>query len=283
MNPVFKKLDLKGLSNLVAWARDEGWNPGPFDANAFFATDPEGHYGLFLGDEMIGGGSLVSYNGDFGFMGLFIVHPDYRTAGIGRKLWYQRRDLLISRLKPNASIGMDGVLAMQEFYAKGGFKIAFRDERYQKKGMSFAQHAEVSLYSADDFADLMQLDKKCFGFDRTAFMLNWLEIPGTKVFIHKETTDLLGYAVLRKADSGYKIGPLFALNSNAAEQLYETCLSCVPDQMVYLDIPVTNKSAVNLVRKYQAAYVFECARMYYGNAPDIDMDMVYGITSFELG
>ena len=47
--------------------------------------------------------------------GLFIVKPEYRAMGIGRKLWYQRRDLLISRLHNNASIGMDGVVAMQPF------------------------------------------------------------------------------------------------------------------------------------------------------------------------
>ena len=133
----FQKLDLDGVKTLVSWAEEEGWNPGPYDADVYFATDPDGFYGYFYNDTLIGGGSIVSYNKEFGFMGFFIVKPEYRSNGIGRKLWYQRRDTLLSRLNKGASIGMDGVIAMQPFYRKGGFEILFRDERYEKIGMEF--------------------------------------------------------------------------------------------------------------------------------------------------
>ena len=78
-------------------------------------------YGFHLNDQLVAAGAVVSYQGAFGFMGLFIVHPDFRGQGIGNKLWYLRRDLLLSRLNEGASIGMDGVVAMQPFYQKGGF------------------------------------------------------------------------------------------------------------------------------------------------------------------
>ncbi len=94
--------------------------------------------------EMIGGGSIVSYNKEFGFMGFFIVKPDYRAHGIGKKLWYQRRDTLLSRLNKGASIGMDGVIAMQPFYKKGGFEISFRDERYENIGKEFKIDKNIS-------------------------------------------------------------------------------------------------------------------------------------------
>ena len=140
----FRKLDLAGLQTLVNWAEEEGWNPGPYDAEAYWATDPNGYYGYFYNEELIGGGSIVSYDGEFGFMGFFIVLSEYRSLGIGRKLWYQRRNKLLSRLNSNASIGMDGVLAMQDFYAKGGFKIAFRDERHEKLGEALPIHNNIS-------------------------------------------------------------------------------------------------------------------------------------------
>ena len=133
----FKKLDFDGLKMLVEWAKEEGWNPGVYDADVFWSTDPDGFYGCFYGENLIAGGSIVSYNGEFGFMGFFIVKPQYRSLGIGRKLWFKRRDTLLKRLNKGASIGMDGVVAMQPFYQKGGFKIAFRDERYERFGASF--------------------------------------------------------------------------------------------------------------------------------------------------
>jgi hypothetical protein len=53
--------------------------------------------------------------------------------------------------------------------------------------------------------------------------------------------------------------------------------------LVFLDIPTTNNNAINLVKKYKGKYVFECGRMYYGTVPKIDINNIYGITTFELG
>jgi len=32
----FQKLDFKGLQILLKWAEEEGWNPGPNDADVFW-------------------------------------------------------------------------------------------------------------------------------------------------------------------------------------------------------------------------------------------------------
>ena len=44
----FRKLDLKGVKKLVEWAKTEGWNPGPHDAEVYWSTDPNGFYGYYL-------------------------------------------------------------------------------------------------------------------------------------------------------------------------------------------------------------------------------------------
>ncbi|MFZ4436428.1 MAG: hypothetical protein ACOYOR_07980 [Flavobacterium psychrophilum] len=54
-------------------------------------------------------------------------------------------------------------------------------------------------------------------------------------------------------------------------------------EKVYLDIPLSNPHAVALTTHYQTQAIFDCGRMYYGAAPEIPMDQVYGITTFELG
>ena len=92
-----------------------------------------------------------------------------------------------------------------------------------------------------------------------------------------------GFAVIRKVNVGYKIGPLFADNDWIAEELYRACLNSAQGEPIYFDIPVINKGAVQLVKKYKAKYTFECARMYYGPVPKIKIDKVFGITTFELG
>lgn len=279
----FQKLNLEGVKTLVSWAKEEGWNPGPHDVDVFFATDPDGFFGYFFEGSLIAGGSIVSYNKEFGFMGFFIVKAEYRSHGIGRKLWYQRRDTLLSRLNKGASIGMDGVIAMQPFYKKGGFEISFRDERYEKTGMKYEIDENISSILDEDITSVLSYDKQCFGYSRPQFMRPWLQLPGNKTFKYTEGNKLKGFAIARKADKGYKVGPLFADNKMIAEELYKACLNSVAGEALFIDIPVVNEGAVNLVKKYNTTYVFECARMYYGTPPDVDVNNVFGITTFELG
>jgi GNAT superfamily N-acetyltransferase len=278
-----KLLDLEGVRQLVSWAADEGWNPGPEDAEVFYRTDPEGFYGFFEDGKLIAGGAIVSYDTSFGFMGLFIVQPGLRSKGLGKQLWYQRRNLLLSRLRPGAAIGMDGVVAMQPFYNRGGFEMAFRSERYRRLGSYFESEVNVNSIDINDFQKIIEYDTRCFGFPRPEFLEQWLVLQSSFKYAYTEEGTTRGYAVLRKVIDGYKIGPLFADNALIAEALYRTCLSSVEGEAVFLDAPVVNVPAIEMLNKYKATYVFECARMYYGNPPNLPMNNIFGITTFELG
>ena len=279
----FQNLDFEGLKILLKWAEKEGWNPGTYDADVYWATDSEGYYGYYYKGDLIAGGSIVSYNKEFGFMGFFIVKPEYRSCGIGRKLWYQRRDALLLRLNKGASIGMDGVVSMQPFYQKGGFEIAFRDIRYEKKGVPFRIDGNIHPIEEDDISSILAYDKQCFGFSRPQFMVPWLKLPGNKTFKYVENDQVKGFSIVRKANTGYKICPLFADNENIAEELYKACLNSVIGEPLYIDIPTINQGSLNLIKEYKVKYIFECARMYYGKFPNIEIDKVYGVTTFELG
>ena len=282
-NLKFEKLDFEGLKTLIKWAEEEGWNPGINDAEVFWKTDPDGYYGFYYNGDLIAGGSIVSYDRQFGFMGFFIVKPEYRSIGIGRKLWYKRRDTLISRLNNGATIGMDGVIAMQPFYREGGFEIEFRDERHEKTGEKFDIDKNISSIEEKDFEAVLNYDKQCFGFPRPQFLIPWLKQSTAKTFKYSDNEKLKGFAVIRKANKGYKVCPLFAYNAEIAEELYKACLNSVTGEPLYIDIPMINQNADALIKKYNTTYVFECARMYYGNPPELEINKVFGITTFELG
>lgn len=278
-----KRITKNDLVTLISWASNEGWNPGKNDLEVFWKTDPDGFYGCFHDGKLIAGGAIISYNQEFGFMGLFIVDKPYRKFGIGRKLWFARRNLLISRLKKDASIGMDGILAMQHFYQKGGFNIEFKDERYEFVGKKYPSIDWIKAVEPQDFDELARFDLKFFGFQRNTFLKEWLSMPESSAFKSVGTQGLLGYAVIRKAEKGFRIGPLFAENAEVAEELLKSCFSTAEGEPVFLDIPTINQGAVALVKKYNGKYVFECARMYYGKSPNSAVEKIYGITSFELG
>ncbi|MCH5142005.1 hypothetical protein JMU72_14470, partial [Mammaliicoccus sciuri] len=76
MTADIRTLDLEQIRTLLDWAAAEGWNPGLDDARPFQLADPRGFLGAFVGDRMAAGISVVAYDRGFGFLGLYICHPD---------------------------------------------------------------------------------------------------------------------------------------------------------------------------------------------------------------
>src|SRR5262249_49744087 len=127
------------LDILIEWAAREGWNPGLDDAEVFWAADPEGFVAAEIDGELIGGGSVVAYEKTYGFMGFFIIRPEYRGHGFGDHLWHERKRRLLARLDADAAIGLDGVVNMQHYYARGGFRFVCRELRFEGFGMNCPQ------------------------------------------------------------------------------------------------------------------------------------------------
>ena len=146
----FRNMTRAELDVIVEWAANEGWNPGLHDADIFWATDPDAFIAAEFNGEMIGGGSIVNYSGVCGFMGLFIIRPQFRGRNFGQQLWIERRDRLIKRLNAPARIEMDGVFNMQRFYAKGGFQLLHRDLRFQRVESARDNTSATPLAMASD-------------------------------------------------------------------------------------------------------------------------------------
>jgi hypothetical protein len=93
--------------------------------------------------------------------------------------------------------------------------------------------------------------------------------------------------VIRRAYRGWRVGPLFATEAQAATLLFhDLCHSAgvAPGEDVYIDVPEVNKAALALADQYQMQSEFACGRMYFGAArPAIPWQQIYGVTSLELG
>jgi GNAT superfamily N-acetyltransferase len=270
-------------ARLVGWAADEGWNPGLHDARIFWDTDPEGFIAAELDDELIGGGTIVSYGGAFGFMGLFIMRPEFRGRGLGSQLWQARVRLLQSRLAPGSAIGIDGVFEMQDWYAQGGFRFAHRSIRYE--GIGEPAERAAGLVSADEvpFEDLAAYDRRCFPVPREAFLRTWIEGPDSLALVSMGGGKVRGFGVIRRCGLGSKIGPLFADEAEVAEELYSALAAHAPGEPVFLDVPEINAWAMSLARRRRMHEIFGTARMYLGPRPSLADARVYGVTTFELG
>jgi len=267
----------KELDLALDWAAAEGWNPGLHDADSFFATDPGGFLIGELDDRPVGCVSAVTYGNVLSFLGFFLMAKEHRGSGYG----FQLGQAALQRAG-TCPMGLDGVVAQQENYRKAGFVPAWRNVRYGGRGGgSFPTGlVDVSLVPSQE---VISFDAEHFGVARPVFVRHWIQQQDALGLAVLEQDRLVGYGVIRACRMGFKIGPLFARGVAQAERLFNGLAAYAKEAPLFIDVPEPNTAAVALARRHGMSPVFETARMYKGTPPNIPIEQVFGITTFELG
>lgn len=264
----------------VDWAAAEGWNPGRHDAACYYAADPHGFFVGLLDGQPIATISAVRYGASFGFVGFYIVKPECRGRGYGLRLWRAGMAYLAGR-----NVGLDGVVTQQDAYRKSGFTLAYRNIRYQGVGGGAPRPDDAIVPLASlPWTAVAAYDRPFFPAERDSFLKAWISQPDSHALGLLKDGRLAGYGVIRPCRTGWKIGPLYADAPDLAERLFLALQSrSQPSEAVFLDVPETNRAAVALAGRHRMTVSFETARMYTGPAPDLPLDRLFGVTSFEVG
>ncbi|RKN43957.1 GNAT family N-acetyltransferase [Streptomyces hoynatensis] len=268
------------LPRFREWARAEGWNPGGSDLLPFHAADPGGFLLGRLGGEPVASLSAVRYGEDYGFLGFYLVRPALRGRGYGLRIW----QAAVRRLGER-NIGLDGVVAQQENYRRSGFRRAWNHVRYE--GVPSGEPAPADIALADGrsvpFGRLAAYDRRFFPAERNAFLSLWLGLSAHVSLVAIRNGELAGLAVSRPAAAGVRVGPLYAASPEVGLALLNGIAARAPGTAVVLDVPDVNPAAVGLVERLGLVPTFECARMYTGQVPEIDVYGIFATTTLELG
>jgi len=274
-----RRMVREDLNRVYEWSIAEGWNIGKHDHDVFFVTDPDGFFIGELDGRPIGSVSGVAYDNNFGFIGLYIVRPEYRGKGYGITVFNEAMKYLGDRC-----IGLDAVVAQQDNYRRSGFKLAYRNIRFQwiaPNGLTVSDNLIPA--QAVPFEQLSEYDSQHFPARRDAFVRQWIQEPEATALTAVSNGNISAFGMIRQFDRGYCIGPLFADTPDIAETMFLALCAQRPGEQVFLDVPQVNTDAVALAEKHGMTQVFETARMYTGSAPSLPLSTVFGITSFELG
>lgn len=264
----------------IDWAAKEGWNPGLHDAQCFCSVDHNAFFVGLLDNEPVACISAVAYDNEFGFLGFYIVKPEFRGKGYGLKVWNAALEHLNTR-----NIGLDSVLAQQSNYEKSGFKFAHRNIRFEGIASQITSlFPQVVRLREEHIDEISEYDRQFFPADRTAFLRSWIRQSDSLGFVFLYDETVKGYCCIRTCMKGYKIGPLFANDVDIARSLYlSVCNYAPPGSLIYLNVPEVNSTGLTLAKELGMHRASETARLYKGAIPDIDLHKVYGITSVELG
>ena len=270
---------------LIDWAAAEGWNPGRYDAETFYAADPQGFMVGVLDGEPISSISVVKYGKNFGFLGFYIVKPEFRGHGYGLRLWNEGMKYLEGR-----DVGLDGVPAQEANYARWCFRLADRNARYEGVAGGADGSAEdprIAPLTGLSMDELLAYDDAMMPAPRHEFLRAWVSRPDTIALGITHNGRLSGYTVLRSCRVGYKFGPLFADDASLADALFRAGSARLPaGTPLFLDVPGKNPAAVELAERYGLRPGFQTARMYRTISRSeivMPLDRWFGVTSFELG
>lgn len=264
------------LDVAMQWASREGWNPGLHDANVFYSADPSGFFAGFVSGVPVACISAFAYGNSFGFLGLYIVKPEFRGKGYGIRIWEKALKHLGVR-----NVGLDGVVARQADYEKYGFRFAYRNLRFAGI-IAPANSSNVVDLKDIEIREIVEYDSRMFPARHDDFVSRWVSQKGSKALGYPSGDRLAGYGVVRPCVTGFKVWPLFADNSEIAQELLSGLAGRV-DGEIFIDVPEPNQQATDLVEKSGMKKVFETSRMYNKRTPDLPIDRIYGVTTLELG
>ncbi len=264
----------------VDWATIEGWNPGIYDSECFYAADPNGFLIGLLDDEPVAMVSAVAYENSYGFMGFYIVKLEVRHRSYGMQLV----DVGMRYLE-NRRIGLDSVSPDLLSHKVPEFKPAYTNYRFEwiKSEQSAVAPEVIELFEIP-FSMVTAYDREVFGYSRESFLKSWITRPGTTALGIVKDSRLSAYGVIRECRVGYKIGPLFADSAEFARTLFQALTAGVQMGIqIYLDTPARNPDAVSIAETYGMKEVFRTTRMYNRPEPGFPLEKWFGVTSFELG
>jgi hypothetical protein len=254
------------------WAAAEGWNPGRHDAASFLATDPEGMLVGLLDGAPIATIACVRYADAFGFVGLYIVREDVRGRGHGLELWEAGHAHF-----GDLPSGLEAVEAQIPNYTRAGYVAGDWTQRWEGRGGGAPTGVEPV-----GVADVLELDTRGFGVPREAFLRGWLGQPEVVARGLRRGGQLVAYGVRRRCRSGWKVGPLFATGLEDASTVLDGLVADLQGPY-WIDIPRAHPIATRLATDRQMQPVFRTSRMVRGTAPARDEDVIFGVTSLELG
>jgi hypothetical protein len=271
-----RRMSPEDVETALEWAAAEGWNPGRHDATPFLAADPEG----FLVGEREGEPAAmiacVRYGKAFGFVGLYLVRPDLRGKGLGIEIWRAGHERFGDR-----AVGLDAVDAQVANYERAGYVAAGHTYRFRAEGGGAGAVREERIAPVR-YQDVTSFDARAFPAPREAFLRAWLAQPEARVLGLLRDGEVAGYGVRRRCREGCKIGPLFAPDAAGAEALLDALVAGL-DEPYTLDVPRANAAATELAERRGMTPVFRTCRMYRGEPPRYEPELVFGVTTLELG
>ena len=251
-----------------------GWNQTLTDWRRFMSLEPKGCFVAEWEGELAGTATTTCYGQDLAWIGMVLVHPDFRRRGLGKALLEHSIHYLRDERKIRC-VKLDATPEGQPLYEKLGFTAEWTLKRWVGNGGGKTEDSPHDNLSSE----ARQLDRKVFGADRSA-LLNSLEDGGLATRVQDDGS----FGLMRSGMKATYLGALSCVDEASGSAIARELIKCAPPDPVFWDLPDANEHATGLAGALGFEAKRDLLRMYLGdNDNPGDPLKMFGISEPGLG
>jgi ribosomal protein S18 acetylase RimI-like enzyme len=279
---VLTHADLTFADSLRALA---GWNQTLADWKRLLSMDPEGCFLAEWNGVPAGTATTTVYGSEVAWLGMVLVHPDYRRRGVGRALLEE--GIEHCRKRGARCIKLDATPLGKAVYDNLGFKDEWTLTRWER-GSDRAERSAIAPrirdWVAADTEAIEAFDAIVFGASRGKLMPLLAAKSRSALVLESEPGRVGGYGLLRDGSRALYLGPVIVGSSEDGNQLIDALVERGNGEKIYWDIPDQNFAAMTRARQHGFVVQRRLTRMYRGeNATLAKPLMQFAIAGPELG
>ncbi len=266
------------LSNLVGWSHSEE------DWKHVIRLAEEHAFSLQHNGTMIGTGVSIYYGNSRGRISEIIIHPNYQRKGYGKKMVHTLLNSLLN--KGVEQIDLDSCTHGTPFYEKMGFRQLYTVETWTGGDTNTGKHYPFPQYTNNDIADIVALDYKVFGAQRTKMFNDIISHHNTTIWIDRDgAKKLQGFLSAYTIGNTLRIGPWIHRTFDGARKLLETCMHTKGSSTARVDVPVTNDHSRDILQYHGFTKTNDHTRMLFAPRHSVQekTKIYYGIASLGAG
>jgi len=252
------------------------------DLKRIIDFEPEGCFIALDGEQRLGIVTAITY-GNVGWIGNLLVEKSTRRRGTGTKLvkealeYMQKKDVKIPKLYcfPKRI----------PFYRRLGFKTEINVQVMVGKGRKIT-FSEVKKLSEDTLYEILILDKKIFGADRSRLLYKLHQEFPKNCFAAYYKKKLVGYIMANGSEDEYELGPWVCLpkyQNRYAEQLLRAGINSLYPKIIDLSTPLNNMMIENILANYCFKKQGIAVRMGCRDSSLGNIESVLGIAGLDKG
>jgi GNAT superfamily N-acetyltransferase len=219
-------IDLKRLA---------GWNQTERDWHTLLQLEPDGCFAAVVDNRLVGTTTTTSYGSELAWIGMVLVRPENRRAGIASRLL----ETALSYLDHKVSVvKLDATADGKHVYERFGFEVESVVERWSRKGARLGGfQSQQQQIDGETHRQILQLDRRAFGADRSALLNQLLANSCVQTVVARtEEGAVSGYALARAGSDAAYVGPVVASEGTDVAELLDGILEQLDPNPVYVDL-----------------------------------------------